>query len=81
VKLESNADNSLEAVTSNTTAKLESTDTLSHPDADVSDSSLDYFAELLGDDLEDESLGIQPKCCTYRDWATPVHATQRLSTQ
>ena len=60
VKLESNADNSLEAVTSNINAKLESTDTLSHPDADVSDSSLDYFAELLGDDLEDESLGIQP---------------------
>ena len=60
VKLESNADNSLEAVTSNTNAKLESTDTLSHPDADVSDSSLDYFAELLGDDLEDESLGIRP---------------------
>ncbi|TIA48473.1 hypothetical protein D6C77_09904 [Aureobasidium pullulans] len=60
VKLESNADNSLGAMTSNTNAKLESTDTLSHPDPDVSDSSLDYFAELLGDDLEDESLGIQP---------------------
>ncbi|TIA14576.1 hypothetical protein D6C80_05620 [Aureobasidium pullulans] len=60
VKLESNAENSLEAGTSNTNAESEPTDTLGHPDAEVSDSSLNYFAELLGDDSDDESLGIQP---------------------